>query len=412
MTERARKFDLIIVGGGPVGLALALSLVRFVEGISVAVVERRDFSVPADQRASALSAGVRRVFEALGVWGQVASEAQPILSMKITDSGAGDIARPLFLSFAGEVAPGEAFAHMMPNRLLIAALLEALAGKVALIAPAEVAGYTAGPRSAELHLKDGRMLSTPLLVGADGGRSTLRDLAGIGVVAHDYHQVGIVTTIGHAVDHGGAAYEHFRPAGPFASLPLRDSQGLGRRSSLVWTERPETAERYKRLPLEEVAGIIEEVMGSTLGTVTAEEKLQSFPLRLQIARTFVAPRLALVGDAAHVVHPIAGQGLNLGLKDVAALAEVVIEAMRLGLDHGGEAVLARYQSWRRFDTSLMAMVTDGMNQLFSNDLAPVRAARDFGLGVVDRLPVVKSAMIRQAAATGGNGPRLLSGQPI
>ena len=153
-------------------------------------------------------------------------------------------------------------------------------------------------------------------------------------------------------------------------------------------------------------------MGSSLGTVTLSEPLQAFPLRLQIARSFIAPRLALIGDAAHVLHPIAGQGLNLGLKDVAALAEVVIDAMRLGLDHGSEDVLTRYQRWRRLDTALMAMVTDGMNRLFSNDVAPVRAARDFGLGVVDRLPIVKSALIRQAAAIGAGNPKLLSGQPI
>ena len=412
MPETPRNYDVIIVGGGPVGLAMAVALTQFMAGLSVALVDRRDFfAVPHDQRASALSAGARRVFEALGVWGGVEGEAQPILSMKITDSGEGDIARPLFLSFGGEVAPGEPFAHMVPNRLLIAALLAAAKEKVDFVAPAEIAGYAAEAGGARLSLKDGRVLAAPLIIAADGQQSALRGMAGIGVVAHNYHQAGIVTTISHALDHQGVAYEHFRPAGPFASLPLRDGDGRGTRSSLVWTETPEAAQRFKAMPLEEVAAIIEGVMGSSLGTVTVEEKLQVFPLKMQIAREFVGPRLALIGDAAHVVHPIAGQGLNLGLKDVAALAEVVIEAMRLGLDHGAPDVLGRYQRWRRLDTSLMAMVTDGMNRLFSNDVAPVRAARDFGLGVVDRLPLVKSAMIRQAAAVGG-GPKLLNGQPL
>jgi 2-octaprenyl-6-methoxyphenol hydroxylase len=186
----------------------------------------------------------------------------------------------------------------------------------------------------------------------------------------------------------------------------------GRRSSLVWTERPEIAAEYKAMSLEAVAFIIEGVMGSSLGKVTLEDRLQVFPLKLQIARAFVGPRLALVGDAAHVVHPIAGQGLNLGLKDVAALSEVVIEAMRLGLDHGGEEVLERYQRWRRFDTTLMAGVTDGLNRFFSNDIAPVRALRDLGLGMVDRLPPVKSALIARAAGVGAGGPKLLSGYPL
>jgi len=363
--------------------------------------------VPRDARASAIAAGVRRVFEALGVWPEMAAAAQPITTMRITDSGEGDMSRPLFLTFDGEIAPGEAFAHMVPNSVSGQVLLDAVKDHLTVIAPATITGYSAGTGAARLVLEDGRVLSAPLVVAADGGQSALRGMAGIGVIAHDYEQTGLVTTIGHELPHDGVAYEHFRPAGPFASLPLP-----GNRSSLVWTERSAEAPRFLAMEQAELASEIEAVMGSTLGAVSVEDKLMGFPLRLQIARDFVAPRLALVGDAAHVVHPIAGQGLNLGLKDVAALAEVIIEAIRLGLDHGSDDVLGRYQSWRRLDTSAMAAMTDGLNRLFSNDLAPVRALRDFGLGLVDRAGPIKSALIRTASGVSSSGPRLLSGLPI
>ena len=399
-------FDVIIVGAGPVGLSLALALAQSAPGIAVALVDRRPLSVPRDNRASAIAAGVRHLFEALGVWGEMAEGAQPILAMNITDSGRGDLARPLFLQFDGEVAPGEPFAHMVPNGVSGAALLDAAQPLITVIAPAEITAWSGtGPR-ASLSLADGRTLSAPLIVAADGGQSALRQWAGIETFGHDYRQTGLVATIAHELPHAGVAYEHFRPNGPFASLPL-----IGNRSSLVWTESTEEAQRFLALDAESLAGEIEAVMGSTLGAVTLEDKLMGFPLRLQIARSFVGPRLALVGDAAHVIHPIAGQGLNLGLKDVAALAEVVVDAMRLGLDHGTGDVLARYASWRQFDTASMAAVTDGMNRLFSNDLAPVRALRDFGLGLVDRTGPVKSALIRAASGIGG-GPKLLSGLPL
>jgi 2-octaprenyl-6-methoxyphenol hydroxylase len=407
MASAAETHDVLIVGGGPVGLTLALALVQSARGIRVGLVDRRPLSVPRDNRASAIAAGVRRVFEALGVWADMAAQSQPITAMRITDSGVGDISRPLFLSFEGDVAPGEAFAHMVPNRVSGQVLLDAVAAQIEVIAPAEISAWESDARSARLVLADGRVLVAPLVVAADGAQSALRQKAGIGVVEHDYRQTGLVTTISHELPHDGIAYEHFRPAGPFASLPLP-----GNRSSLVWTEASADAPRFLAMDKAALALEIEAVMGSTLGAVTVEDDLAGFPLRMRIARDFVATRLALVGDAAHVVHPIAGQGLNLGLKDVAALAEVVIDTIRLGLDHGGDDALARYQSWRRLDTSALAMVTDGMNRLFSNDAAPVRAVRDFGLGLVDRAGPLKAAMIRTAAGVSGNGPRLLSGLPI
>lgn len=407
MAASITQFDVIIVGAGPVGLTMALALGRSAPGISVALVDRRPLSVPRDNRASAIAAGVRRVFEALGVWGEMADASQPILAMHITDSGKGDLARPLFLQFDGEVAPGEPFAHMVPNQASGGALLAAAEGLITVIAPAEIASWSGtGPR-ATITLADGRVLKAPLIIAADGGQSALRQQAGIETFGHDYGQTGLVATIAHELPHGGTAYEHFRPNGPFASLPLP-----GNRSSLVWTEKNETAAGLLKLAPEALATEIETVMGSTLGTVTLEDKLMGYPLRLQIAKSFVGPRLALVGDASHVIHPIAGQGLNLGLQDVAALAEVVVDAMRLGLDHGADDVLARYHTWRQFDTASMVAVTDGMNRLFSNDIAPIRALRDFGLGLVDRAGPLKSTMIRAASGIGGKGPKLLSGLPI
>lgn len=406
MAEKT-SFDIIIVGGGPVGLTLAAALVHSMSGIDVAVCDRRSFDVPIDARASAIAAGVQRVFEGIDLWGDLAADAAPIARMKITDSGTGDLARPLFLSFEGDVAPGQPYAHMLPNVSVLAALLNRVQDQVSLLGSVEITTFEATSTGASVSLADGRTLTAPLVVAADGVRSALRDMVGITTTGHDYRQSGVVTTIQHELDHQQTAYEHFRPAGPFASLPLN-----GRRSSLVWTESTEEALKYRDMPPDALALHIEQAMGSCLGHVVVDDRVQAYPLRLQIAREFHSKRLVLIGDAAHVVHPIAGQGLNLGLKDVAVLCEVLIDALRLGRDHGADDVLEQYTQQRRFDTALMAMATDGLNRLFSNDVPPLRVMRDLGLGIVDHLPGVKSALIRHAAGVGGNLPKLMRGQPI
>lgn len=400
----ARTHDVIIVGGGPVGLSLGVALTRFAPGIRVALVDRRPMSVPRDARASAIASGVQRMFATMGVWDGMADKANPVMGMKITDSGGSDIARPVFLTFGEEEAPGGPIAHMVPNAAS-APVLIAAAKDMEIVEPGVVTGFSGAGPLAEIALEDGRAYAAPLVVAADGGQSGLRKLAGIGVFAHDYRQAGIVTNIAHSEPHGDIAFEHFRPAGPFASLPLK-----GNFSSLVWAEEAQKAAAYVKMAPANLAPVIEAVMGASLGRVEIVDIVQSFPLRLSIARRFVAPRLALVGDAAHVVHPLAGQGLNLGLKDVAVLAEAVLDAMLLGLDHGAPDVLARYERARALDTGLMAAATDGLNRLFSNDQAPVRALRDFGLSLVERAGPLKSAIIDHAAGRGG--ARLLKGIPL
>jgi 2-octaprenyl-6-methoxyphenol hydroxylase len=351
------------------------------------------------------------MLEALGVWHAIAEKAQPILDMAVTDSRVDDAMRPVFLTFAGEVEPGEPFAHMVENGHLNAALAAAAARIGVNLIAAPVADVTAGPRHAEAHFADGTSacpwVSAKLIVAADGARSRLRERAGIAVHGWSYGQSAIVTTVTHERDHNGRAEEHFLPGGPFAILPLR-----GRRSSIVWTERDEEAKRIIALADEAFHGELERRFGLALGATSVQGGRHLHPLGLWVARRFVADRLALLGDAAHVIHPIAGQGLNLGLRDAAALAETVVDAVRLGLDPGDAAVLERYERWRRFDTMTMCVSTDGLYRLFSNQSDMLRLARDIGLGIVDRLPGLKRLFIREAAGLVGEVPKLLRGEAL
>ncbi len=398
---------VLIAGGGLAGLSLAVALKAALgPSFSVTVADPSIDAPPADSgRASAFAAAARRMFDATGVWDAIAPEAQPILDMVVTDSRTLDVVRPVFLTFDGEVAPGEPFAHMAPNAVVIRALWERAKALGVILAPTSVAGFEADAHETRVTLADGRVVVTPLLVACDGGRSRLRDLAGIRTVGWDYGQSGVVCTVAHEHDHEGRAEEHFLPAGPFAILPL-----TGRRSSIVWTEETGRAERLCRLPAELFLDELETRFGHRLGEIRLLDRPAAYPLGLKVARDFVAPRLALVGDAAHVIHPIAGQGINMGFRDVAALAECLADAARLGMDHGAADVLARYQRWRRFDTAVMGVTTDGLNRLFSNGSQPLRFVRDLGLGLVDRMPGLKSFFIRQAAGITGEVPKLLRGQ--
>jgi 2-octaprenyl-6-methoxyphenol hydroxylase len=400
--------DIVIAGGGTAGLTAALAIAASAPALKVEVVDAAGAGAPADERASAIAAAARRMLMQLGVWEAIAAEAQPILSMEITDSRTNDAVRPIFLTFDGAVEAGEPFAHMVPNEPLKAALAAAAtAAGVVLTAPDGVQGFTAEEGHVEVELASGARRRARLLVAADGIRSRLRALAGIRTIEWSYPQAAIVANVRHERPHQGVAVEHFLPGGPFAMLPL-----TGNRSSLVWTERRADAERLMAADEATFLVELERRFGHRLGEIALAGGRRAYPLGLILVRDFVRPRFALLGDAAHGIHPIAGQGLNLGFRDAAALAETVVEAARLGLDIGALDVLRRYERWRRYDTWQMGMTTDLLNRLFSNDLTPLRMARSFGLGLVDRMPRLKRFFIGEAAGLGGELPRLLRGDAI
>jgi 2-octaprenyl-6-methoxyphenol hydroxylase len=409
MAQGSIQGSIVIGGGAFAGLALALALRQGLGAEIPVIVADPALAVrpSRDPRATAIVAACRRLFEAISVWSAVADEAQPILDMVVTDSRLEDATRPVFLTFAGDVEPGEPFAHMVENRHLIDALAARAEGCGIDLRPCAVTSYDLQPGGTEVVLSDGSTIAASLLIAADGARSKLRERAGIATHGWDYDQSGIVVTVGHERDHKGQAEEHFLPAGPFAILPLK-----GKRSSLVWTERRAEAARIVALSEREFHDELERRFGLQLGEISALDKPRAFPLSYFVARSFIAERLALVGDAAHVIHPIAGQGLNMGLKDVAALAEVIVDAARLGMDFGSTEVLERYQRWRRFDTMAMGLATNSLNFLFSNKSTLLRTVRDIGLGLVDRAPPLKNVFIRQAAGLMGEVPRLLKGEAL
>jgi 2-octaprenyl-6-methoxyphenol hydroxylase len=401
--ERAASppaWHILIAGGGTPGLSLALALTQALgSAVRVTVADPAFLQPRQDSRAFAVSPAAMRMLEALGVWAEIRPCAQPILGMTITDSRLDDPIRPDYLRFQGDDQP---LGHMVEADALGQVLQRRCRDAGVALAPDRITSFTAADQFITTNTGEGARQEAALLVAADGARSRLRDQAGIAMHGWDYDQVGIVTTVAHERGHEGRAEEHFLPGGPFATLPL-----TGNRSSIVWTERKADADRIMALPDAEFHLELERRFGLKLGEISVVGRRAAFPLAMRIARNFVAERLALVGDAAHVIHPIAGQGLNLGIRDVAALAECVIDTAELGLDIGAPDVLERYQRWRRFDTVAMGMATDGLNRLFSNDSHPLRFLRDLGLGIVDRLPGAKRLFIREAAGVTGVTPKLM-----
>ncbi|MEZ5773534.1 MAG: FAD-dependent monooxygenase [Hyphomicrobiaceae bacterium] len=406
------RFDLIIGGGGFAGMALARAIAGALgEEVRIAIVDRPPpVAAAEDVRASAISAGSANLLGAIGVWPAVTGEAQPVSRIEIGGARVESPVRPVLLDYDNHTREGEPASYILMNRLLHAALSRAVRAEpgITLVSGEAAVGFEAGEALAEVRLASGRRLTAPLVVASEGRRSALREAAGIKTVGWSYGQSGIVTTVRHERPHEGVAVQHFLPAGPFAILPLPG----GLTSSLVWSERTETAERMMRLGDGDFLAEVAQRFGGRRGEITLEGPRMSWPLEMHMSRSFVGPRIALLGDAARGVHPIAGQGLNLALRDVAALAEVVSDTMRLGLDPGGATALARYQRWRRFDSVVSAGAMDGINRLFSNDNSLLRAVRETGLRLVDRAPGLKRLIVEEAAGLVGDVPKLLKGLPV
>lgn len=412
-----KRYDIIISGASYTGLALACALSQALRGgISIAVLDRAPEggreapgAGKGSPRAFAMSAASKRMLDVLGVWPRIAGDAQPVSEIEITDSSLDAGIRPILLTYDNHLDDGEPASFIVPDANLASALRQAAseAPNVALIAATEAKTFDEVPGGLQITCADGSSYLCGLLVAADGRRSPVRDTAGIKLVTWDYAQSGVCTVVAHEQPHHGRAVQHFLPSGPFAILPLP-----GNRSCVTWSEDRQHARQLMSL---DDAAFLDELakrFGRRLGQLSLAGPRASWALSMHIARSFIAPRIALIGDTARGVHPIAGQGLNLGFRDVAALAETVAEGVRVGLDAGDQQALEQYERWRRFDSAMSTAAYDGLNRLFSNDITLLRSLREAGLSLVDRLPAAKTAFIREAAGLTGNPPRLLQGHPL
>ncbi len=420
--SEGQEYDIAIIGGGLAGGLAALALAA--RGFSCAVIDAAD---PAsmreaafDGRTTAISYASARVFRRLGLWDAIASYAEPICDILVTDGRAksrfDDGAVSTFnLHFdSRELGDATPLGWIVENRVLRNVLFDAIAGHnaVTLLAPAKRKETSFGAAKALIGLEDGRRIAAALVIAADGRNSSLRAEANIKTNQWRYKQTGIVATVAHEQPHEGVAQEFFLPAGPFAILPMTPVREGGQtkmyRSSLVWTERSDAAPAYMALDDDKFRIEIENRFGPYLGAIEPAGPRWSYPLSFTLAQSYIAPRLALIGDAAHAIHPIAGQGYNLGVKDIAALVDVLTEAREVGLDIGHLTVLQNYQRWRRFDSAALALGTDLLNRLFSNDIAPLRFARDMGMGAVSKIEPLRKFFMKQAGADMGALPSLMA----
>ncbi len=405
------RSEVVIIGGGMVGLSLACGLAG--AGLKVVVL---DSGTPAkwlaaefDGRASAIAHGSQQVLAGIGLWPRLAGQACPIKEIRVSDQES-----PWFLHYDHAEIGDRPMGYMVENRVIRAALLQLAASldRLDLLAPVAVAQVVEEGPGVRVTLEDGREITAAVLFACDGRHSAQRQRMGIAVAEWQYRQSGIVCTVAHERPHRNIAHERFLPAGPFAILPLLDDDQGRHLSSIVWTERRALAPAMTALPDKAFEAELARRFGDFLGAPAVIGPRWCYPLGVLHAERYTAPRMALVGDAAHAIHPIAGQGLNMGLRDVAALAELVVDARRLGLDVGSAAVLRRYEQWRCFDNTLLMFVTDGLNRLFSNDIAPVRLGRDLGLAAVNAVPPLRRLFMRHAMGVVGTLPRLARGEAL
>ncbi len=403
----AQTQDIVIVGGGLTGPALALALAQ--AGQSVTIIDSLPQTVRKnagfDGRSYALALASVRLLSGIGIWDAVAENAQPMLEIKVTDGRAGEGAAPFFLHFDhAEIEEGP-MGHMLEDRYLRRAFLDAMKTHPTITQVTDtVVAQEADAKGVRVTLASGKTLDARLLIGSDGRTSGTAQRAGISRTGWQYGQTALVAAIEHELPHHGIAHQFFMPPGPLAILPLP-----GNVSSIVWSETAETAARFAALSDAEFMEVLRPRFGDFLGDISLRGKRYTYPLGLSLANSFVAERVALIGDAAHGLHPIAGQGLNAGLRDVGALAQVVSDATQRGEDFAAPDVLARYQQWRRFDTTTLALTTDLTNRLFSNDNPFLRFARDLGMGAINKVPALRRGFIREAAGLTGDLPDLMKG---